>query len=143
MQGDTFQQQAPFCTFEECREMAASGLVHIASHSFSHCSLLGPAVDANDEIIGSKAVLEAKLNTPVESFVYPYGHFTRALQAKVQQHYRYSFRIGSACHRHWEERRGLFYRVDAERLWPQQLALSPALLRGYHRKYWLNQWRGK
>ncbi|MFA5250918.1 MAG: polysaccharide deacetylase family protein, partial [Parachlamydiales bacterium] len=90
-----------FCSCDELKEMLQSGLVQIASHSFSHASLTRPETDLKKEVLFSKMVLEEKLQAPIQSFVYPYGHFDPSIHRFVKKHYRYIFRIGSALNFSW------------------------------------------
>jgi peptidoglycan/xylan/chitin deacetylase (PgdA/CDA1 family) len=64
----------PYMNWSELRELAASGLVEIGSHAFTHRSLgmLDPA-GAHREARASKERLEEMLGVPVRSFAYPFG----------------------------------------------------------------------
>ncbi len=57
---------------EELRELAASPLAQIGSHTVTHADLSGAsAEEAYREMVSSKEALEALLQEPVESFAYP------------------------------------------------------------------------
>ncbi|MHC1725509.1 MAG: polysaccharide deacetylase family protein [Syntrophobacteraceae bacterium] len=101
MQGDVFREKAPFCTWQELGEMATSGLVHIASHSHSHCNMINPATDLELEIRHSKAILGKNLNAEVTTFVYPYGKVNGVAHHAVRKHYPYAMRLGSALNWDW------------------------------------------
>jgi peptidoglycan/xylan/chitin deacetylase (PgdA/CDA1 family) len=61
-------------TWGEAKEMQASGLVAIGSHTMTHPILTQLARDkAREEIVRSKAVAENKLNCVVDLFAYPNG----------------------------------------------------------------------
>lgn len=65
-----------YMTWEQLRQLAASPLMTIGSHSRTH-----PPLDTlsweqqRDEINTSKATLEAQLGLPVQYFCYPYGRY--------------------------------------------------------------------
>lgn len=142
MNGLLYQEQVPFCTWEELKEMTDSGWVKIGSHSYSHPNLTDPDCDLMQEISFSKEILEDKLKSPIDSFVYPYGRYNPTIHQKVKELYRWDFRIGSALNYQWE-RTGPLYRIDAEKLWPFGHPLSSSLLLKLKTKYWVNKIRGK
>lgn len=119
MQDGFFDKKVPFCTWDEIKEMLASGHVHIASHSFMHANLTFPFVDLKREVVTSKEILEKRLGQPVSSFIYPFGKVNKAVHAYVKQHYSYAFRIGSALNFGWGN--GLIRRINADNCQPQQL----------------------
>lgn len=57
---------------EELQELIASGW-EIGSHSMSHFDLNQQGVDLENEVNGSKRLLEEKLGVRIKSFAYPYG----------------------------------------------------------------------
>lgn len=116
MKDETARTHVPFCTWTELREMVQSGYVQIASHSFSHQNMLLDNLDLDQEIQGSKRLLEEKLQTSVSTFVYPMGKFNRAVHQLVKQHYSFAMRIGSACNTSWQNLSQITYRVDCDRL---------------------------
>ncbi|MCC6630814.1 MAG: polysaccharide deacetylase family protein [Gammaproteobacteria bacterium] len=61
-------------TFEQLREMRASGLVEIGGHTVTHtiATVLGPEAFAR-ELAASKTELESHLGSPVTTFCYPNG----------------------------------------------------------------------
>jgi len=66
----------------ELRELRASGLVTLGSHTATHASL--PDVDAEHrarELADSRAWLEDLTGAPVDLFAYPFGHHDRASEA--------------------------------------------------------------
>ena len=63
-----------YLTKSQVRELADSGLVEIASHTFNHPDLRNlKDKDARFEIMASKKVLEQISGKPVLSFAYPFG----------------------------------------------------------------------
>jgi len=61
-------------TASELRELSASGLVDIGSHTITHRRLAQLSEEEQrDEILGSKRNLEQVLDRPVETFAYPFG----------------------------------------------------------------------
>lgn len=60
--------------WDELRELAASEVVEIGSHAYTHRSLgLMPPDEARQEAFESKAMLEDELGREVRSFAYPFG----------------------------------------------------------------------
>lgn len=113
---DNYKTYAPFCTYTELREMIRSTYVVIASHSMHHVNLCDEGIDLEQEIFGSKVVLEERLGYRVESFVLPYGKYNDAAVALAREHYSYVFRIGNALNLSWEGIGGLIYRVKGDGL---------------------------
>ena len=107
---------APFCTFEELREMVHSGHVMIASHSMNHVNLIDEGVDLEKEIFGSKVMLEEKIGCRVDSFVLPYGKYNDTAVELAREHYSYVFRIGNALNPSWDGIGGLIYRIKGDGL---------------------------
>lgn len=138
MQDGIFETQAPFCTWEELREMVASSYVQLASHSYMHCNLTFPFVDLAREVVFSKQLLEENVPQAISSFIYPFGRTNRSVHAYVRKHYPYCFRIGSAMNFDWNTKRPLT-RVCADNRSLQEL-LSPTqqlkyLLKGFIEKF--------
>ena len=130
-----------FCTWPELAEMAASGHVAIAAHGFSHRRLDDPAAELAVEIDAPKAILEARLGQPVESFVFPYGRYSKTALNRASGHYRHLFRIGGALNRRGAE--GLLYRVDADAMTSPRALFSSARAAGYRARWVWNRMRGR
>lgn len=96
-----------YCTWSQLAEMEASGHVLCASHTVSHAKLTIPS----QEIRESKMILSDRLGREITSFVYPYGFFTEAVHREASLHYRYIFRIGTACNFSWKSP---IYRIPAD-----------------------------
>ncbi len=107
-------KDATFCTYKELQEMQNSGLVQIVSHSYSHQNLLEDGIDIKEELCKSKEILEEKLGTTVESFVYPFGKYNQKILKETMQCYKYSFRIGNAINRDFRGVKGVIYRIDGD-----------------------------
>ena len=77
-------------SWDQLRELHASGLVEIGSHSWDHVAdECLSADDAREEKARSKSVLEAKLGVPIVTYAYPYGAFSeRARQLLREEGYR-------------------------------------------------------
>jgi peptidoglycan/xylan/chitin deacetylase (PgdA/CDA1 family) len=74
-----------YLTGEQVKEIAASGLVEIGAHTMHHQNLTYLSLkDAEAEIEQSKEGLEALLATPVQSFAYPYGRYSRRIVPLVR-----------------------------------------------------------
>ena len=134
------REKSPLCTWAELKEMAGTGLVRMASHSASHCHLARDVCDLEEELVGTKEMIEARCDTTVDTFIYPFGNLSRRLAKQVGRHYPYSMRIGGALNRGWSP---LLYRVDADAFWPDNRSITPDLLKKYSRRYWFNRLRGK
>lgn len=115
-QEKNYKTYAPFCTYKELREMVQSGHVMIASHSMNHLNLTEEGIDLEQEIIGSKIVLEDKLGFRIDSFVLPYGKYNEAVVSLACEHYSYVFRIGNAFNPSWHGIDGLLYRIKGDAL---------------------------
>ncbi len=76
--------------WQQLREMQASGLVDIGSHTCTHRRLTGAmAADAlRWELVESKNILETQLERPVELFCFPNGDYDQAALNMVHTHYR-------------------------------------------------------
>jgi peptidoglycan/xylan/chitin deacetylase (PgdA/CDA1 family) len=74
-------------TWEQLKEMAASPLVTIASHSVNHPSDMRTLTDQQlqQETVESKKILEEKLGIPIKHFVYPEGKNDERVQQAVKQ----------------------------------------------------------
>ncbi|MFI4936997.1 MAG: polysaccharide deacetylase family protein [Candidatus Berkiellales bacterium] len=141
MEGLTYQRKVAFCTWQELREMAASGHVMIASHGFAHVAHTDKNVNLTQEIFESKQRLEDELNLTVKYFVYPFGKMTRQSHKLVRQVYDYGIRIGSALNLGWKHSGQLIYRIDATPLWTQQQPIGKKLIYQTTLKYWRNRIR--
>jgi peptidoglycan/xylan/chitin deacetylase (PgdA/CDA1 family) len=76
------------CTWDQLREMAASGLVTLGSHTVTHPSLTHVGHDqAAWELWKSKARIEQMTGEPVRHFCYPRGLWNRRLEHLVGEHY--------------------------------------------------------
>ncbi|MCW5589721.1 MAG: polysaccharide deacetylase family protein [Legionellales bacterium] len=138
-----YANAAPFCTWQELREMAGTEWVKVASHSFHHPTLTAQDVDLFQEINHSKYVLENQLNQTIDTFIYPYGQMNKLVHAEVKQQYRYIMRVGSALNYNWINKNNLLYRVDADHFWPMQKLWSLGDRAHYFFKFLFNQLRGK
>jgi peptidoglycan/xylan/chitin deacetylase (PgdA/CDA1 family) len=124
-----------FCTWGELQEVAASGRVMFAAHGFTHQPLDAPGSNHELEIDTPRTVLSSRLGRSVESFVLPYGRFTRTVLQFARERYRHVFRIGGALNRSWEGQ--VLYRVGADRLSSPQGLFSPGRLLQYRvRGFW-------
>ena len=115
MQGNIFEAKAPFCTWEELREMTRSGVVQAASHSHSHINLKQPEAKVEFEAAHSKKLLEENLRAPVSTFVFPFGRCDARSYGIIKEHYDYAARIGGALNTGWHPRRQPLCRVEADR----------------------------
>ena len=109
-------QKATFCTYKELKQMQESGLVVFGSHSHSHVNLLEANVDLDLELRVSKEILEDKLNTKIDSFVFPFGKYNQNILKESKKYYQYNFRIGNAIHKDFSGINGAIYRVDGDNL---------------------------
>jgi len=108
-------EYAPYCTYEELKEMSDSGLVKIASHSVNHVDL----TKANNlilELNDSKKNLEKKINIKCDSLVLPFGKYDEKVISEAKKIYKYIFRIGNGINKDFLGIKGLIYRVSADNL---------------------------
>jgi len=71
-----YRQQPPVLGWDEIIELDREGSLSFEAHSLTHPNLLALRDEAaREEIVGSKAALEARLHRPVELFAYPSGLF--------------------------------------------------------------------
>lgn len=120
-----------YATWEELREMTASGHLIPASHTVTHPDLTTHP-DPESELLISKQTIEEKTGVTPKLFVYPYGKWNPSTQAQVYRYYPQALRIGSAINRSW---RPLLYRIDEAKF-----LRSPHPFR-YLPKYYLNRLR--
>ena len=73
---DWYRQQPPVLGWDEIVELDREGTLRFEAHSLTHPNLVALREEAAwEEIVGSKAALEAWLERPVEVFAYPSGLF--------------------------------------------------------------------
>ncbi len=143
MREDVYQKGVPFCTWKEISDMVKSGHVDVASHSYNHLDITRPGIDLDLEIARSKAVIEDRLGRKVTTFVYPFGKVDKAAHYLVQQHYKFSMRIGSALNKDWQNSNRMIYRVSADNLTDPSYPLRKKNLLKYYSKYLSNTIRGR
>jgi peptidoglycan/xylan/chitin deacetylase (PgdA/CDA1 family) len=78
------EDQRPMLTWEQLAEISARG-IECGAHSQRHpqLDLLAPAT-AQEEIVGSKRILEDRLGKAVLSFAYPFGYHNAAVRRQVR-----------------------------------------------------------
>lgn len=138
-----YQTSTPLCTWDEIQTMIKSGYIMIASHGFNHIDLTAKNINLTQELHQSKIILEKKLQTTVNTIIYPFGKTSSAINKLAQQCYTFLIRIGTASNIDWHTRNGLLYRIDADKLWQQNKTITPGLIRKIQLKYWLNYLRNK
>ena len=111
-----YYKMGTFCTYKELQEMIDSQLVQVVSHSYSHSNLVEDDIDLNEELILSKQLIEDKLYTKVESFVYPFGKYNQEILDETMKYYKYSFRIGNGINKDFSGINGVIYRIDGDNL---------------------------
>lgn len=132
-----------FCTWEELRTLSQSPLIQIASHSVHHRPLTSKHVNVHNELLHSKQVLEEKLQTPITSFVYPFGLFTSKAHAIAKQHYSQVFRIGNAHNLSWRNANHLLYRINADELPHIRFPFNLSARCSHTARLFLNTMRGR
>jgi peptidoglycan/xylan/chitin deacetylase (PgdA/CDA1 family) len=143
MRGKLFETKAPFCTWEELREMTATGVVQAASHSHSHANLKQPEADVEFEAAHSKKLLEQSLRAPVTTFVYPFGGCDARSHRIIKKHYDYAARIGGALNTGWHPRRQPLCRVEADRTPDLAKLLTRTRLTMFRAKWFANSFRAR
>ena len=113
MKSDNHKKVVPFCTWSELKEMAESKLVKIASHGHKHLRLgVASEEEINTELILSKKVIDSKIDTSCNIFVYPYYSFNDKILKKTLDLYKYCFASGGIIN--YKILNGLIYRVSAD-----------------------------
>lgn len=74
----------------QLREMQASGLVEIGSHTCTHQRLTTalPQPELEREIVESRSLLERQLERPVNLFCFPNGDYSTEALSLVKRHYK-------------------------------------------------------
>lgn len=134
-------EKAPFCTWEELKEMSDSKLVQIASHSYNHKSLTDNNIDIDLEIVNSKKILEEKLKTKISTFVYPLGKFNDQIHKKVKEHYKFAMRIGTGINFSWQNINSITYRIMSDNLTTMKQNLKLKRFISYFWFFFLNTFR--
>lgn len=106
-QAQSLYKQAPYCTWQELKEIAHTGLVEIASHSHSHPNMTLPGIDLHQEMILSKQLIEEHLSQSVSTFIYPFGKTNQHLHREIKKVYAYDMRIGEAINDSWQAKKPL------------------------------------
>jgi peptidoglycan/xylan/chitin deacetylase (PgdA/CDA1 family) len=76
--------------WQELRELTTAG-VTVGSHGLSHHELPRlPDTQAEREVAESRRRLEERLETPVDTFCYPRGMWSRRVERIVARHYRFA-----------------------------------------------------
>lgn len=82
-------------TWEQAREMVASGLVGIGAHTHSHVDLTRlPTATVRDEVERSRRLIEDRVGVPARHFAYPWGKMTPAVRATVAESFATAVRGG-------------------------------------------------
>jgi peptidoglycan/xylan/chitin deacetylase (PgdA/CDA1 family) len=117
-------------SLEEVKEMQADGF-EFGSHSYTHPYLTARKKLADDdkylamlkhEISDSKAYLEKKLGTPVDTLAYPYGLYSSDITAAVKEAgYKAAFSVVPSYNtadtdRYMQKRTMIYYSDKAEKL---------------------------
>jgi peptidoglycan/xylan/chitin deacetylase (PgdA/CDA1 family) len=139
-----YQHKVPYCTWKELKEMSESGLVSIASHSYSHSAIrIDGSIDLDLELVLSKQILEEKLGITVRTFVYPFGTYDKSAVSIVKNNYEFAMRIGNAINASWCNTTGVTYRVNADGMKdPFELFRTKSMF-GYYWKLFTNIIRNK
>lgn len=82
---DIGEGERPMLTWEEVREVSASG-IECGAHTHTHPQLdMVPHSVAVDEIVRSKSLLAQHLEQEITSFAYPFGYYTAAVRQVVRE----------------------------------------------------------
>jgi len=111
-----YYKMGTLCTYKELQLMINSGLVQVVSHSYSHKNLLENDINLEEELKKSKRLIEDKLYTKVESFVFPFGKYNQNILDKTKKYYKYAFRIGNGTNKDFNGINGVIYRIDGDNL---------------------------
>lgn len=122
-------------SWSQLREMVASGLVHVGSHSWSHRDLRRlPSRELQAELRRSREVLEDRLGVDVDTFCYPRGLWSRSVEPQVGQVYEYAA-VGGGRQLTAQNLRPL-------RLWrvPLRREMPPSLAPVLRSSWWWEEW---
>ena len=120
-------------------DVPTSGHVTIAAHGFTHSRLDTASANLDTEVDAAQTILGARLDQPIESFVFPFGRYSKRSLQRAQRRYRYVFRIGGALNRTWNSR--LLYRIDADAMESPRSLFSPSRMLRYRARYFWNRLR--
>lgn len=125
----------PPLVWSELRDLAASDLLTVGSHSDTHPDLPGLAADRVDtELRTSQEILEDRLQRPVRDFCYPRAHWDRGVEARVANVYRSAAIAGGTLNRAGRTPPLRLRRTPVRRDMPSTLA--PVLARSV----WIEEW---
>lgn len=128
-------EHLPAMSWDEIREVAASGLVTIGSHSSSHRDLRRLSERAcREELAGSRRRLEREIGVSVTSFCYPRALWSPSVRALVAEVYDSAVVAGGRRNRPRGFDRHRLSRLPLRRDMPASLA--PML----DRPVWLEEW---
>jgi len=136
-------QCGSFCTWQELKAMAASGLVNLASHGYHHIGSASPQFDTYMEMVHSQQLIYQHCGVIPTTYIYPYGGFHSVRHRVACQHYDYLMRISGAANSSWRSSLQLLYRVNADAWWQQGRLPGVLQCMQWSVKGWLNQRRGK
>lgn len=93
-------------SWDEIREMQASGLIRFGSHTRRHTRLPGvtSAESLQDEILGSRQIIEQQLGVRPRTFCYPNGDVSAAAEVLVRSAYHGAVTTRSGWHVAGEDR---------------------------------------
>jgi peptidoglycan/xylan/chitin deacetylase (PgdA/CDA1 family) len=75
-----------YMTWPMLQELSDGGKVEIGAHTRSHADLRTLGADKlQDEVLGSKSILETGLGKPVGAFCYPAGFYNASVIAAVKR----------------------------------------------------------
>ena len=131
----TGAESLPAMTWEQVRELAASDLGTVGSHSVTHPDLRRlPATACRDELADSKDILEQRGDTVVDSFCYPRALWSPRVKRQVAAIYGSAVAGGGRRNRPERFDRHRLFRLPLRSDMPTHLG---ALLEP---RVWLEEW---
>jgi len=104
------------CSWDDLREMEASGLVSVESHSMNHLDMSTlPNAVAEAELTQSKRFLQEILNKKVTSFCYPVGGYNSMTPELAAKYYEFALDKNGGVYDMLEHDRYLIPRVRMSR----------------------------
>jgi len=133
-----FYQKECFCNWQELNLMKNSNLVHFAAHGHQH-QRMDICSDKN-EILIPKIKITENLSYTTNSFIFPYGRYSKKSLPIFRHNYTHLYRIGTAVNT--IKNSPLLYRIVADQIEDLSSLFTKKSLLQLICKEWFNRFRG-